>query len=198
MSYIGATGLNEIDDLIEDASNTLVNRIVSDINHTSNYVLTTSNVLVKRITDEVGHTSNYADRLDLRIKALEGTEGSPGDISLGVPAIPNKGLIALAGSIALATGACIMVNGTTALAYIDSVNTKVDSNNTATNTALTGKQATLTSVNTIGVFNTPDDFVVNGAKLELPKNPTNYVERINTELNTSDTSLGVRVDNKYE
>jgi len=184
MSYIGATGLNEIDDLIassiEDASNTLVNRIVYDINNTSNYVWTTSNILVKRITDEIKHTSNYADTLDLRIKTLEGTEGSPGDISLGIPAIPSTGLIALAGSIALATGACIMVNGTTALAYIDSVNTKVDSNNTATNTALIGKQATLTSTNTIGVFNTPDDFVVNGTKIELTKNTSNYVDRINT------------------
>ena len=76
MSYIGALGVNTFDDEIEDASNTLVNRIVSDINYTSNYVWTTSNilatrindtsnVLVQRITDEVGHTSNYADRLDL-------------------------------------------------------------------------------------------------------------------------------------
>jgi hypothetical protein len=48
MSYIGATGLNEIDDLItssiEDASNTLVSHIVYDINNTSNYVWTTSNI----------------------------------------------------------------------------------------------------------------------------------------------------------
>ena len=189
MSYIGATGLNEIDDLIassiEDASNTLVSRIVYDINNTSNYVLSTSNILVKRITDEIKHTSNYADTLDLRIKTLEGTEGSPGDISLGIPAIPSTGLIALAGSIALATGACIMLNGTTALAYIDSVNAKVDSNHTATNTALTNKQATLTSTNTIGVFNTPDDFVVNGTKIELTKNTSNYVDRINTALTTA-------------
>ena len=128
--YIGALGLETFDDAIEDASNTLVKRIVADINYTSNYVLATSNILVQRITDEVGHTSNYADRLDLRIKALEGTEGSLRDISLGVPAIPSTGLIALAGSIALATGACIMVNGTTTLVYIDSVNTKVDSNKT--------------------------------------------------------------------
>ena len=145
MSYIGATGLNEIDDLIassiEDASNTLVNRIVYDINNTSNYVWTTSNilvgcirdtsnVLVQRITDEVGHTSNYADRLDLRIKALEGTEGSEGDINLGIPAIPSTGLIALAGSIALATGACIVGNGITALSLIEILETKVDSNKT--------------------------------------------------------------------
>ena len=53
MSYIGALGVNTFDDEIEDASNILVNRIVSDINHTSNYVLVTSNILVKRITDEV-------------------------------------------------------------------------------------------------------------------------------------------------
>ncbi len=57
--YIGATGLNEIDDLIassiEDASNILVNRIVYDINNTSNYVWNTSNILIGRIND----TSNY-------------------------------------------------------------------------------------------------------------------------------------------
>ena len=81
MSYIGALGVNTFDDEIEDTSNILVNRIVYDINNTSNYVWTTSNilvgcirdtsnVLVQRITDEVGHTSNYADRLDLHIKSL--------------------------------------------------------------------------------------------------------------------------------
>jgi hypothetical protein len=57
MSYIGATGLNEIDDLIassiEDVSNTLVNRIVSGINYTSNYVWTTSNILATRINDTI-------------------------------------------------------------------------------------------------------------------------------------------------
>ena len=134
MSYIGATGLNEIDDLIassiEDTSNILVSRIVYDINNTSNYVWTTSNILVKRITDEIKDTSNYADTLDLRIKTLEGTEGSPGDISLGIPAIPSTGLIALAGSIALATGACIVGNGITALSLIEILETKVDSNKT--------------------------------------------------------------------
>ena len=80
--------MNEIDDLIassiEDASNTLVNRIVYDINNTSNYVWTTSNILATQIND----TSNV---LATRIKALEGTEGSPGDISLGIPAIPSTG-----------------------------------------------------------------------------------------------------------
>ena len=141
MSYIGATGLNEIDDLIEDATNTLINRIIIEDIYGSNYTDRVS-IFSSNYTDKVGiygsnytdrqikDTSNYADRLDLRIKALEGTEGSPGDISLGVPAIPSTGLIALAGSIALATGACIMVNGTTTLVYIDSVNTKVDSNKT--------------------------------------------------------------------
>ncbi len=70
MNYIGALGVNTFDDEIEDANNILVDRIVSDINHTCNYVLETSNilatrindtsnVLVQRITDEVGHTSNY-------------------------------------------------------------------------------------------------------------------------------------------
>ena len=84
MSYIGALGVNTFDDEIEDASNILVNRIVSDINNTSNYVLATSNILATRIDN----TSNYvlatsnilATRIkdtsnifDLRIKALEGT-----------------------------------------------------------------------------------------------------------------------------
>jgi hypothetical protein len=44
-------------------------------------------ILVKRITDEIKDTSNYADKLDLRIKTLEGTEGSPGDISKEVQVI---------------------------------------------------------------------------------------------------------------
>ena len=46
MSYIGALGVNTFDDEIEDASNTLVNRIVSDINYTSNYVWTASNIAI--------------------------------------------------------------------------------------------------------------------------------------------------------
>ena len=55
MSYIGALGVNTFDDEIEDVSNILVDRIVSDINDTSNYVCTTSNILATRIND----TSNY-------------------------------------------------------------------------------------------------------------------------------------------
>ena len=55
MSYIGALGVNTFDDDIEDVSNTLVDRIVSDINDTSNYVWTTSNILATRINDK----SNY-------------------------------------------------------------------------------------------------------------------------------------------
>jgi hypothetical protein len=51
MSYIGALGLETFDDAIEDTSNTLVNRIVYDINNTNNYVWTTSNVLATRIND---------------------------------------------------------------------------------------------------------------------------------------------------
>ena len=51
MSYIGALGVNTFDDEIEDVSNILVDRIVSDINDTSNYVLTTSNILATRIND---------------------------------------------------------------------------------------------------------------------------------------------------
>ncbi len=131
MSYIGALGVNTFDDEIEDANNMFVDRIVSDINHTSNYVLGTSNILATRINDTsnvfviaIKDTSNYADSLRLRINALEGTEGTPGDISLGIPAIPSTGLIALVGSITLATGACIMVNGTPALALIEFLEAK--------------------------------------------------------------------------
>ena len=91
MSYIGALGVNTFDDEIEDASNTLVDRIVSDINNTSNYVLATSNILATRINDtsnvligrivsDINDTSNYvkitSNILEARIKALEGTEGS--------------------------------------------------------------------------------------------------------------------------
>ena len=107
MSYIGALGINKFEEEIEDVSNTLVSRIVSDINYTSNYVLSTSNILVGRIRD----TSNYADRLDLRIKALEGTEGSPANISLGIPAIPSTGMIGVAASIAALSAACVGLNG---------------------------------------------------------------------------------------
>ena len=124
MSYIGALGASSFKDEIDDAVDTLASSIAIDINNTSNYVWTTSNILIGRIKD----TSNYADRLDLRIKALEGTEGSPGDINLGIPAIPSTGLIALAGSIALATGACIMGNGITALSLIEFLEAKVNSN----------------------------------------------------------------------
>jgi hypothetical protein len=55
MSYIGALGVNTFDDEIEDVSNTIVNRIVLDINDTSNYVWTTSDIFAK----EIEHTSNY-------------------------------------------------------------------------------------------------------------------------------------------
>ena len=114
MSYIGALGVNTFDDEIEDASNILVNRIVSDINNTSNYVLATSNILVGRIRDtsnvfviDVKDTSNYADSLGLRINALEGTEGTPGDVNLGIPAIPSTGGVAVAAAIAIVTAACV-------------------------------------------------------------------------------------------
>jgi hypothetical protein len=140
MSYIGALGVNTFDDEIEDANNILVDRIVSDINHTSNYVLVTSNilvgcirdtsnVLVQRITDEVGHTSNYADRLDLRLKVLEGTEGTEGDISLGIPPIPSTGGFATAAAIAALTAASYL-GGVSVLSMILSLEIEVDSNKT--------------------------------------------------------------------
>ncbi len=102
MTWIGALGASSFNDEIEDASNTLATRIVSDINDTSNYVLTTSNILATRINDtsniligrivsDINDTSNYvkitSNILEARIKALEGTEGSPGDVNLGIPSI---------------------------------------------------------------------------------------------------------------
>ena len=84
MSYIGALGVNIFEDEIEDTVDTISASITIDINHTSNYVLTTSNVLASRINDTsnvfvitVKDTSNYVDRLDLCLKALEGTEEVP-------------------------------------------------------------------------------------------------------------------------
>jgi hypothetical protein len=103
MSYIGASGINTFDDEIEDDNNILVDCIVSDINNTNNYVWTTSNILTTRINDTsnvlatqindtsnvfviaVKDTSNCTYRLDLCLKVLEGTEGSPGDINLTPP-----------------------------------------------------------------------------------------------------------------
>ena len=102
MTYIGALGFDTFQDEIESVRNSLATRIngtrnyvwttinilATRINETSNISTTrindTSNVLVKRITDEVRHTSNYADCLDLRIKSLERTEGSSGDINWGM------------------------------------------------------------------------------------------------------------------
>ena len=182
MSYIGALGANTFDDEIEDVSNTIVNRIVLDINdtsnyvwttsdifakeiehtsnyvwttsdifvkeieHTSNYVWTTSDIFVKEIehtsnyvkitnnilVKEIEHTSNYvkitSNILDARIKALEGTEGIPGDISLGIPAIPSTGAIAVAAAIATVSAACISANGITVLTLLDILEDKVDLN----------------------------------------------------------------------
>jgi hypothetical protein len=137
MSYIGALGVNIFEDEIEDTVDTISASITIDINHTSNYVLTTSNILATRINDtsnvfviSVKDTSNYADRLDLCIKSLEGTEGSPRDISLTppLPPIPPTGILALAAGIATVTEVCVAGNGITTLTLIDMLETKVDSN----------------------------------------------------------------------
>ena len=134
--YVGALGLNTFDDEIEDASNILVNRIVSDINNTSNYVLATSNILVGRIRDTrnvfviaVKDTSNYADSLRLRINALEGTAGTPGDVNLGIPSIPSTGGFAVAAAITALTAVCVL-DVLSALTMIASLEIKVDSNKT--------------------------------------------------------------------
>ena len=94
---------------------------------------TTNKTNISTHTTQIESLQLYDTSFNLRLQTLEGTEGSPANISLGVPAIPSTGLIAMAGSIALATAACIGVNGVTALAYIDSVDAKVDSNNTSLN-----------------------------------------------------------------
>ena len=61
--YIGALGLNNFQDEIDDAVDTLSTSITLDINHTSNYVWTTSNILVTRIND----TSNVlVQRIQMR------------------------------------------------------------------------------------------------------------------------------------
>jgi hypothetical protein len=99
------------------------------------WVVTTDNTTNK--TNTTTHTTQiaslqlYDTSFNLRLQTLEGTEGSPANISLGIPAIPSTGLIAIAGSMSLATGTCIAANGVSALALIDAVNTKVDSNNTS-------------------------------------------------------------------
>jgi hypothetical protein len=131
MSYIGALGVNTFDDEIEDANNILVDRIVSDINYTSNYVWTTSNILATRINDtsnilatRIKDTSNV---LATRIKALEGTEGTPGDISLGIPPIPSTGGFATAAAIA-ALIAATYVGDVSVLSMLASLEIKVDEN----------------------------------------------------------------------
>ena len=175
--YIGALGLETFDDTIEDTSNILVSRIATDINDTSNYVLSTNDIFVKRIENtsnyvlatsntfigrientsnyvlstsniltrridntsnyvlatsnilarRIDNTSNYADRLAFRIKELEGTEASPGDVNLGIPAMPATGGVATAAAITAATAACI-VNGVSAITMINNLKDKVDLN----------------------------------------------------------------------
>ena len=145
MSYIGALGVNTFDDEIEDVSNILVNRIIIEDIYGSNYTDKVS-IFSSNYTDKVGiFSSNYTDRqindtsnyvkitsniLEARIKALEGTEGSAGDISLGIPAIPSTGIIGVAAAIAALTGAAIAANGITVLSLITSLEIKVNSNKT--------------------------------------------------------------------
>ena len=64
--YLGATGLNEIDDLIassiEDVSNILVDRIIIEDIHGSNYTDKVG-IYGSNYTDKVGmYGSNYTDR----------------------------------------------------------------------------------------------------------------------------------------
>jgi len=56
---------------------------------------------------------------------------------------------------------------------------------TGLDTALSGKQATLTSTLLAPLLNTTTDFVVNGAKIDLSQHTSNYIARVNTALTTS-------------
>ena len=56
---------------------------------------------------------------------------------------------------------------------------------TGLDTALSGKQATLTSTLLAPLLNTTTDFVVNGAKIDLSQHTSNYITRVNTALTTS-------------
>jgi len=56
---------------------------------------------------------------------------------------------------------------------------------TGLDTALSGKQATLTSTLLAPLLNTTTDFVVNGAKIDLSQHTSNYIASINTALTTS-------------
>ena len=140
--YIGATGLNEIDELIassiEDVSNILVNRIIIEDIYGSNYTdkvgMYGSNYTDRQINDTSNYVKITSNILETRIKALEGTEGSPGDISLGIPAIPSTGGVAVAAAIATITAACVGANGITAITLIDMLEDKVDLNKTQADT----------------------------------------------------------------
>ena len=94
---------------------------------------TTNKTNISTHTTQIESLQLYDTSLNLRLQAIEGTEGTPGDTSLTIPipAIPSTGLIALAGSVLLATGASITANGVTALTLIDMLEDKVDSNNTS-------------------------------------------------------------------
>ena len=62
---------------------------------------------------------------------------------------------------------------------------------TGLDTALSGKQATLTSTLLAPLLNTTTDFVVNGSKIDLSQHTSNYIARVNTALTTS---IGAKQD----
>ena len=62
MSYIGALGTSSLDDLIEDVSNVLVNRIIIEDMYGSNYTDKVG-MYGSNYTDLVGiYSSNYTDK----------------------------------------------------------------------------------------------------------------------------------------
>ena len=135
---------------------------------------TTNKTNISTHTTQIESLQLYDTSFNLRLQAIEGTEGTPGDTSLTIPipAIPSTGLIALAGSVLLATGASITANGVTALTLIDMLEDKVDSNNSSANTKIDTLEDKVDSNNTsvvmIDRFNTTQ-FVNNEttSKLEI-------------------------------
>jgi hypothetical protein len=153
------------------ASNILVPRILSEVGFTSNYVVFTSNILVPRILSEVGFTSNYvASTSNILVTRANLNDSNSSNYVARISTDVNSRVWTTAQIPDLATSK--ITSGTFDILRIpDLAIGKIS----GLQGAIDSKQATLTSTNTIGVFNTPDDFVVNGAKIELTKNTSNYV-----------------------
>jgi hypothetical protein len=167
---------------ISDTSNYVLatsNILVGRINDTSNYVLATSNILVGRISD----TSNYV------LSTSNILVGRISDTSNYVLSTSNKlvGRISDTSNYVLSTSNILVPR---IMQEVGFTSNYVDRINTALTTALGLKQGTLTASTLSGFLNTTDDFVYNAGttKIDLSKNTSNYVSRINTELNTAITT----------